>query len=88
MRIAAVDLQKKGDALKAQNDLQGRAMLMRANYVRLPSVSIPSQSLGETLARLGDYPGAIGRYREALAIDPKQESVRTNLGIAYYNRVT
>jgi len=41
-------------------------------------------SLGEVLARLGQYNDAIVRYKEALGIDAKQDNIRTNLGIAYY----
>src|SRR5260370_33702723 len=33
---------------------------------------------------MGQYRDAIAGYQEALAIDAKQDSIRTNLGIAYY----
>jgi tetratricopeptide (TPR) repeat protein len=47
-----------------------------------PEVAAPYAALAELLAEQGDLEGAIARYRQALAIDPRRIGAHAQLGLA------
>ena len=72
-----VELQKKGDYPAAQ-------LAYEASLRPFPKRIDALSNLGVVLAHQGKYEEGIQRYIDALKVDPKQNSIRLNLGIAYF----
>jgi len=70
--------------LHQAHDLAGAAEAYSRFLESQPRNVEALSNLGAVLAAQGRYADAIGRYREALAVDPARTAVRFNLGVALH----
>src|SRR5262247_4569725 len=70
----------RGVELQQKGDLEGARAAYEAALKLIPRRIDALSNLGVIFAKWGQYDQAIIRYRQALAIDPKEHSIRLNLG--------